>query len=370
MKIAIDARPAEKSGFGIARYTCGLVGALSRLDDENEYILLVNYDKLAPLVQRKKNLSLYKIGSKWMGLGEQLELPAVLNKLKPDLFHATSFVAPLFYADKQVITIHDMIHLLFPEHYGIKQRFYYNFVMKKLMHAAAQVIAVSESTRKDILSYYKVGPEKVHVIYNGLDDNFKRIDDVDQITKFKKSRLLPERFVLYVGNRKKHKNLNGIFKAFAQFKKEASNDFHLVISGNRDDRILSLAAELGISKWLVFAGQIGDEAMPLLYNSAALLLCLSFHEGFGYPPLEAMACGVPVIVSAVSSLPEVVGSAGILVDPFDDRESARMITKVLTDKTLAAELSKEGITRAKEFSWDKCARETIAVYKKALTKRS
>jgi glycosyltransferase involved in cell wall biosynthesis len=362
MKIAIDARPAEKERFGIAKYTYELIMALKDIPTGHDYVLLVNTNKLADFVVQQKNFRLYKIKSKWLGLGEQFEIPLALKKIRPDVFHATSFVVPVWQVVPTIVTIHDLIHLIFPEHYGLKHKIYFRLILKSILSRTQKIIAVSKSTKRDLINWYGIENQKIVVIYHGVSNQFRPIDDPRQIDIFKRQHSLPERFILYIGNRKRHKNLKGLFRAFANFKKFDKDQYYLVISGEQDHETEKLAGESGVKDWLVYTGKVLENELPLLYNSASLFVFLSLYEGFGLPPLEAMACGVPVIASNVSSLPEVVGEGGILVNPMETEQVGRLMQNVLTNSSLAEELKIKGLRQAANFTWEKCAMQTLEAY--------
>ncbi|MBU1626489.1 glycosyltransferase family 4 protein, partial [bacterium] len=358
----IDARMVSDQSFGIDRYVCNLVKNLAEIDIENKYTILVQNDILHRSISNA-NFELKYTQIKWLSPQEQVRLPLLLKKIRPDVFHAPSFVAPWFPVCKTILTIHDLIHLLFPEHYGLKQRIYYKFFIKRLISSAFKVITDSISTRNDLVAHYGIDQAKIKVIYLAADSIFRPLPEVDRIDRFKKTNGLPEKFILYVGNRKKHKNVRTLFEAFRIFKKNDQAGYSLVISGTKDESTIKQAKDLGIEDWLVYAGDVKDEALPLLYNAACLFVFPSLYEGFGFPPLEAMACGIPVIASNASSLPEVVGEAGITINPCDVNALSRAISKVLASKELQKNMRQMALDRAKMFSWAKCAKETLAVYK-------
>jgi glycosyltransferase involved in cell wall biosynthesis len=348
-----------EGNFGIASYVRGLTHALAQIDKENKYTVLVNNAVLSGSITAD-NFSFLRTNIKWMSLQEQWQLPRLLKSLKPDLFHATSFVVPLWHKGRTVITIHDLIHAVFPQYYGLLQKIYYDFILKNALKRACAIIADSGSTKNDLVSYFGIKADQIRVIHLAASDQFKLLSDVN-----KKAADLPDKFILYVGSRKKYKNLSGLFEAFGQFKLNDQQGYHLVISGEIDLETKVLAERSGIKDWLVYAGRREGSALVNAYNAASLFVFPSLYEGFGLPPLEAMACGTPVITSNVSSLPEVVGQAAILVDPNNIQELAGAMNKVLNDPTLAADLRQKVLARAHEFSWGKCARETLEVYRSA-----
>jgi len=362
MQVVIDARMVDSKGFGLGRYVYNLLKNLIKIDQANQYTLLVNDDFLAPLVANASNFNLLKVNIPWLSVFEQIKIPWVIRKLKPDLFHATSFSAPMLQPYPTIVTICDLIHLVFPEHYSLLHKFYFKFFLKKVLNKAKRVITISECSKRDIISHYNIPQEKVTVTYLAVEESFQPIGEQDKINDFKQRMGLPKRFILYVGTRKKHKNIAGLIKAYSLLPRE---DCFLVLSGSMDQALLDLIKKYKVEDRVVCIGKIEDSELPLLYNAADLFVFPSRYEGFGLPPLEAMACGVPVVTSNAASLPEVVGDAARLVDPDNSKEMAMAMSKVLNQENLRKELIQKGIMRARLFSWEKCARETLNLYKEA-----
>lgn len=254
-----------------------------------------------------------------------------------DIFHSSDWVQPPTKA-KKITTYHDVVPIKFPEWSDprivrVHQR-RLELVEKEIDH----VIAVSEATKKDLLEVTKIPAEKITVIYEGVDPDFQPID-AEKVEAFRQKMGLPEKFVLAMGGVGKRRNLQRV--------KEATEGYELVITGETISRVKR-------------------EEMPLLYNAAEVLLYPSFYEGFGLPIIEAMACGTPVITSNVSSMPEVGGKAALYVDPNDVAEIKTCLNEVMTDPKTHQHLTAEGLKRAKEFNWEKCAEQTIELYKRLL----
>lgn len=244
-------------------------------------------------------------------------------------------------------------------------------MQKKKQKKADKIIAVSESTKQDLIDLYKINTKKIKVIYSGVGEEFRKIS-VSQFPSFpvsiKNKYHLPDKFVLYFGTIEPRKNIVGLIRAFELLKEKNKDfeEFYLVIAGGRgwlDKKIFKAAKESKYASHIIFTGFVNPEDKVYLYNLAALFVYPSFFEGFGFPPLEAMACGVPTITSANSSLPEVVGDSAIMVDPYDIEELTWAMELVLVDDNLKRELSRRGLERAKMFSWDKCAEETLSLIK-------
>ncbi len=361
MRIVIDARMVASKNYGIGRYMYNLIENLIPLASRDEFTLLVNDDFLRPLVGRAPNFELLNVNIKWLSLAEQFRLPRVLGRLRPDLFHAASFAVPLVQPCRTVATIYDLIHLVFPEHYTLLHRLYFRLVLPRALRRAAKVITISRCSRGDLVSYYGLPENKIAIVYPAVEEKFRPAGDRRALADFKRRHRLPDRFVLYVGNRKRHKNLAGLLAAFAKLGPEARSH-RLVLSGRPDEATALLAGRYGIADRLAYAPDVSDDELPLLYGAADVFVFPSLYEGFGLPPLEALACGTPTVVSNTSALPEVVGAAALQADPCDPDGLAAAIGRVLSDGDLARRLRELGPRRAAEFSWRKCAEETLAVY--------
>jgi glycosyltransferase involved in cell wall biosynthesis len=233
---------------------------------------------------------------------------------------------------------------------------------------ADKIITVSQNTKDDLVEMFNYNPKKIKVIYNGVDNSYKIIDNKKLISEIKDKYDTGKDFLLYVGNIKPHKNIPVLLKALSNIDKQNK----LVIVGKRDkayDEIFDIIDQNNLEDRIIFTGFVPDKDLILLYNAATLFVYPSLYEGFGLPPLEAMACGTPVITSNVSSLPEVVGYAAITVDPYNINGLAEEINKVLGNEVLQKAMIKKGIERAKEFTWEKTARETIRVYEEVLNQK-
>jgi len=362
MRIAIDARMVSDIKFGIARYVVNLVKAISRVDQKNQYVVLVQNDLLPKIIGVQNNIEYEFTKIKWLSIQDQLLLPLLIRKIRPDVFHATSFVVPLFQPCRTIVTVHDLIHMVFPADYGFQHKLYYQYVFKKALKSADKIIAISKHTKSDLISFLGIEPKKIEVIYEAADEIFKPIKDGVAIREYKKEHKLPDNYILYVGNRKSHKNLPNLFESFRIYKKNDKLNCYLVVTGPADKDILSLAVRHEIENWLVCVDKIDDQKLVLLYNSSQLFVYPSLYEGFGLPPLEAMACGTPVIVSNASSLPEIVADAGILVDARSAENIAEAMACIMSNNALAEEMGQKGLARSKLFSWEKCALETIRIY--------
>ncbi|MFQ5813782.1 MAG: glycosyltransferase family 4 protein, partial [Anaerolineae bacterium] len=299
---------------------------------------------------------------------EQVVQPFALQKERVDLLHALAFVTPLLSPCPSVVTIHDLSFLLYPESFKRSKRFYLSLFTRLSARQARCIIAVSKSTKRDVVRLLGVSPDKVEVVYSGVDDVFHPLAE-DQVAAFRSKRGLPERFILFVGTIEPRKNVTRLIEAFAALRPCDLANLKLVIGGAKGwfyHNVFARVEELGLEGDVVFPGYIPVSELPLWYNAAELFVYPSLYEGFGLPLLEAMACGTPVVAANTSSLPEVVGEVGLTVDPLDVEGLAEAMRRALGDEVLRQEMRDRGLQRAKGFSWTKTAQETVQVYRRAM----
>lgn len=264
-----------------------------------------------------------------------------INKRAPDLFWTPGFMPPISCKCPYIVTVHDLIHLI----YGSQiQVLYYNYVIRPMLKKAAYILTVSEYSRRHILDWSKLPPEKVITVYNAVSHGYKKEGD-----KYSPG----YKYILYAGNKRKHKNLQRLIIAFSRA--ELPDQMRLVITGESTQDLTKLADKLNILNRLVFIGFVAEENMASLYRGAVAVILVSLCEGFGIPLIEGMACGVPVLASNTSALPEVSGGASYLVDPYNVQEIRAGIEKIVNDKALRKELISRGDLRSQEFSWDTTA---------------
>lgn len=273
---------------------------------------------------------------------------------KPDVYFSPGFNPPLWSAAPFVFTIHDLVHLRFAGDYGLRQRIYYESVVRPAVRRAAAILTASEYSKNEILEWVRVPEHKVIVASPGVGPEFTQ--QVEPLP-------LPYEYFLYVGNRKPHKNLARLLGAFAQA--ALGSQVRLVLSGTADRETANMVNRLGLDGRVVFFGDVTEGALPRLYRGAIALIFPSLLEGFGLPPLEAMACGTPVIASNVSSIPEVVGKAGLMVNPYDVEALAEAMRQVSSDASLRASMAARGLEHAKLFSWDETAERVLQVLREA-----
>jgi glycosyltransferase involved in cell wall biosynthesis len=370
MKIAIDVR--KWRDYGIGTYVRNLVRHLARLDKDTTFLLFCNGADESTLRDMAENFVPVVDNSAQYRLREHVSLPLKLRRLGAELLHSPHYVRPLFCPVPSVVTIHDCIHLLFPQYLPNRMAYNYaRFMMGSAIRNSAIVFTVSEASRGDILRFFpETDPEKVHVVPNAIDAELLRDPGEEERERVRERYQLRSRFVLFAGNVKPHKNLERLIRAFARVRgQEGNEDLRLVLIGDDVSRYASLrraADEAGVRQDVRFFGFVPHETLAALYRMATVFAFPSLYEGFGLPPLEAMACGTPVVTSRLSSLPEVVGDGALLVDPYSEDEIAHGIARLLDDQDLRARLVERGLERAATYSWERSVREIHSGYLKAL----
>ncbi|MBI5555105.1 MAG: glycosyltransferase family 4 protein [Elusimicrobia bacterium] len=366
MKLFIDARMLGNSGIG--RYLQNIIEKMDPLVPEIDIqptVFLNSGDEkyLGPLdhtslVYPLSHTNIY-------GLKEQIMLTYYLSAWKPDLVHFPNFNVSLKKKFPFVVTIHDLIYLKYPGACpNIVARFYAAFMIGFACRQAKLIITDSQYSKQDLMNTIHVPEAKIRVIYPAVDPKYQPVKNPrSQLEKYD----LPEKYILYVGNHEKRKNIPGLIAAFGQ--SQAIKEYQLVIAGKKDLRrkeIYQAIKDYQLAEKVHFTGYIREEDLPALYTQAGLLAFPSSYEGFGLPILEAMGCGTPVICSKAASLPEVSGEAAVIIDPADTAGFAKAIDTVLTEQDLRQQLQAKGFQRVKQFTWDTTVKEHIKIYKEAL----
>lgn len=375
MIIGLDARTiGQKNITGVGQVVYHTVKALNQKNIK----CILFYDekpvfKLAEFKQEhiKQVVLLCKSRYIW----EQVLLPLALKKYKPDLYHATwNLGLPLYLSCPAVVTIHDLIPLVLPNFFStLKSKLFsylpYKFFVRYSANKSNVVITDSISSRKDIERILKIPSEKIKVIYIGVNKAFKPDISPDLIHTVKEKYGIKQKYFIYLGGLDKRKNIQGIIKAFTEVLK--LHQVYLVITGSFNDLLKELqllAQSLNVAEKVVFTGYVPEEDLSHLLSGAVALVYPSYYEGFGIPPLEAMACGTPVIASNVSSIPEVVGEAGLLINPGDYLEIAKAMNEILINDNKRQQMIAEGVKRAQNFSWNEMGLQIVEVYKEILCK--
>lgn len=302
----------------------------------------------------------------WRILWEHSAFPLTLWRDRVDLLHATMNVAPWWSPCPTVVTIHDLAYLRYPEVHPRGRRLYLTWLTRLTVRRARAIVAVSAYTRSEVERLLGVPQERIRVIYEGVEARFRPLPP-DQVADFCRRRGL-ERYLLYVGNLEPRKNLSRLVQAYGRV--AADTDADLVLAGARGwgyDDLFRQVERQDLADRVHFPGFVPPEELPLWYNGAEVFVYPSLYEGFGLSPLEAMACGTPVVVSTASSLPEVVGAAGLQVPPEDVTALAAALRRLLDNPALRADLRQRGLRRAQRFSWTTMAQETADLYRRLLS---
>ncbi|WP_406657589.1 glycosyltransferase family 1 protein [Methanolobus sp. ZRKC2] len=360
IKVAINGRDLSKIGGGTKTYLINLLNQFSNMKDENYEFYIVHNN------QAYKNyfsgLIDCFIDEKNPILFDFYHVPLHCRNYDIDVLFAPKNVIPYFVPCKKVVTIHDLAYFM-PElnAYTWKDTFYMKKMIKSSSNRADLIISVSENTKKDIVSILRTKEEKVKAINSGVSSEFKIIKNNQVLDDIRQKYQLNNEFILFTGGITPRKNMLRLIQAFNIISEKVPHDLVLTDVGgwNNKEELRVIEQNDRIRR----LGFIKDEDMPALYNLAGIFAYPSLYEGFGLPLLEAMACGCPVVSSNCSSLPEVVGDAAVMVDPYDIDTLAKAIYEVLVNDNLREELITKGLDRVKEFSWDKCARETLNVLK-------
>jgi len=367
MRIAFDATaiPANRAGAGT--YIYSLVQALAHVDADNEYHVFAKpeyADEFGPLGPNFRLVRVPLASTPRRLLWEQAALPRALKALGADLLHSPHYTTPRLAPCPVVATFHDMTYLLTPELHPRFHRRFFPPMMRASARRAARILNISESTRRDMLRLLPITAGKATTTLLAAGPVFRVAPAGEVAEACARFGLTPGRFLLYVGVLEPRKNVPLLLQAYARIAARFP-DSPLVIAGKKGwmyEEIFAQVSALGLSNRVVFTGYVAEEDLPRLYGGARAFVYPSRYEGFGLPVLEAMQCGCPVVTSDVSSMPEVAGDAALLIDPDDAGGLADALARVLTDDALVADLSRRGIARAAGFSWERCARETRAVY--------
>lgn len=374
MRITLDLSPWVHHHAGLGRYAGELASALARIAPDNEYIGLYHSARAValkpppcfrlvrvPLDAKPWRLSV--LGAYYAHVPLDRWLPPT------DLFHGTDHLLPPLHRARTVFTIHDLIFRFFPQYHLPLNRWFLTLMLPRFMQRADAVIAVSEQTRRDVVRLMNIPEERIRVIYEGVDAAFRPISDAAWLERVRSALDLPARFILFFSTIEPRKNLVTLLEAYAALLQQDATLPPLVVAGRKGwlyENTLKRVETLGLENQVRLIGWVRGTDVPALFNLAELFVFPSLYEGFGLPPLEAMACGTPVISSSASSLPEVVGDAGILFAPRDAAALAQAVRRVLDDASLRQALRQKGIQRAAGFTWARTARETLAVYERVL----
>jgi len=345
---------------GIARYVYELLRCLAVTPSEHEFFLVVN--SRSPLEKESwpANFHLEYVRANWISFREQWELPRLLRRIRADLFHAPSFVAPIVCPCRLVMTIHDLNHLVLPQFYTPLHQFYYQFFVRSCIRRSEYILTVSNFSKTEIVRTLHLDPEKVFVTYNGVSSTYQPVTDREYLRYVRDLYELPEQFILCVSNNKPHKNVHQLVRAYCF----SDLKIPLVLACAFDRSILRIAESFGKKHLIFFSKFIEEGHLPAVYSLTHLFVYPSTYEGFGLPPLEALSCGAPVVVARSSSLPEVVGEHAIFTNPFDHQDIARALEEGVRNESLRKNLRDYGVHHARRYAWSTMAAQTLAIYER------
>lgn len=366
MRVALDAIPLVAAKTGIGHYTDALATELARIHSDHEYILVSPFDFALPAPGvippnlSRMFLPVRSVFRRWWLIG----LPAFLQISPFDIFHGTNYCIPIFAPCPTVVTIHDLSLFRRSSTHEDENVRRGKRRIPLMVRRATRIIAPSEWTRREILEHFQVDPALVRVIPEGARREMRPLPSEECAEVLRKHGITTP-YLLFVGTIEPRKNLPILLRAYDELLRATPHRPKLILCGGngwKNEEVYRLVEELKLKEMVRFLGYVGDEDLPALYSAADCFLYPSVYEGFGLPPLEAMACGVPVITSDASSLPEVVGENGLTHSPHDYLGLTTLIARILGDKGTSDHYRQAGLDRSRIFSWDRAARETQALY--------
>ncbi len=367
MRICLDARKLWDSGVGT--YIRGLLDGLHDINAEIEWDFIVrpgdeNYARFSQLKNR-----LHTSKAREYSLSELFSISKIANRTSTDFFHAPHYVVPLNLKLPFVVTIHDLIHLRFPQYFSAHKRAYARWMFRRVCKDARRILTVSQCTKRDLISEFGTPEEKISVCYVGVSRSYSVPVYEEEISQFIGEYSLPKDYLLFIGNLKPHKNVSGLIEAWAKLPDSVRPVLLIVGEGKKYRLSLERRIQsLGRAKEVFFTGSLPEDSMRPLYRCATACVQPSWYEGFGSPPLEAMASGIPVAVSNRGSLPEIASDAALVFDPGDAESFRHALEKILTDQDLRRSLMEKGLRRAQEFTWERTALMTLQTYREIIQK--
>jgi glycosyltransferase involved in cell wall biosynthesis len=372
MRIGIEAqRILRPKKHGMDVVAIELIRNLQAIDTKNEYVIFSRNGVKDNAVNETANFHLQKFSSFTYADWEQVKLPKVIKEKDLDLLHCTANTAPLFSSVPLILTLHDIIYL---ENMDFKGTAYQNlgnlyrrFVVPKIVKKCSLVLTVSEFEKNNIQQKLHLPEDKVQVLYNGVSPQFTNAYAAQQLEEFRRQYRLPSQYILFLGNTAPKKNTLNVIKAYVDYCLAQQSAIPLVLLDYKKELVVKILTELKQPQLInrfIFPGYVPHHQMPLMYNAATLFLYPSLRESFGLPILEAMACGVPVLTSTTSSMPEVAGDAALLVNPFNYKEISGGMEGLMQDDSLRACLKERGLQRAKQFTWRVSAEKLLSIYER------
>ncbi|NMM47234.1 glycosyltransferase family 4 protein [Marinigracilibium pacificum] len=370
MRIAIEAqRLFRPKKHGMEVVTLELIKAMQELGPSDEIRVFIKDDKDDQCLHNSNNVIIHKTSSHNYPYWEQVLLPKLVGKFKPDILHCTSNTGPLIGGTPIILTLHDIIYLESINFDGTPyQNFgniYRRFIVPQIVSKAKKIITVSEFEKEKIIKKLNLPEDKISVVYNAKSEKFKKIDDLDLLESFKVAHNLPDKFILFLGNTAPKKNTPSMIKAYCEYLERSSNGLKMVVLDLKEEVLNKILADQGFNKfreYFVLPGYIRASEMPLIYNLAELYVYPSLRESFGLPIVEAMACNTPVITSNTSSMPEVAGGAAKLIDPFNHSTITEALLELADNEEKKEDLKIQGLKRSSFFSWENAAGQMLKYY--------
>ncbi len=373
MRVAIDAHMVGEQETGNETYTLNLVRALLALPAEargdSEILLYTPYpERLRARLTPEATVTIRRIRPAAAPLRIPFGMPLAAARDRLNLLHVT-YIAPPLGACPRVVSVHDISYEFYPAYFSPRDRLMLRALVPFSLRRAARIITISEYSRREIITRYRLPPERVSVTYLAAAEDYRPVRDRSILAALRDHYGLAERYVLALGNLQPRKNLARLVDAYVGLRRAGQlAGVQLVLAGKaqwRESELFTAVRQSGLEGEILFPGYVADGDLPALYSGALAFVYPSLYEGFGLPPLEAMACGTPVICSNAASLPEVVGAAALTVPPADTDALARTLAQVVNTPELGNDLRHKGLRRAAGFSWRRCAEETLAVYREA-----
>jgi glycosyltransferase involved in cell wall biosynthesis len=367
MRIGVEGRTLQGRRYGVARYLTNLLRELVGIDEENEYLVYLS-EPIEPLEFSADNLSTTVLSGRGPSLAwRHLLLPRRMRRDEIDLHFSPAYFLPLIKVCPSIVVVHDLTFKVHPEWFARDWRMRFDELFWREVRKADRILTVSEHSKKDIVRFLGVEPGRVTAIPEAADGRFRKLEDERLLAAVREKYGLPERFVLTVGAIHTRRNLERLIEALALAREQAGVEAFLMIIGTPAEfsppvDIPGTAERCGLADRVLHVEYVSEEDLLLLYNASGLFAYPSIYEGFGLPVIEAMACGVPVVCSDVTSIPEVAGDAALYFDPEKTEEIAEAISLALTDAAVRKRLESAGPERASLFSWKRTARETLEVF--------
>ena len=376
MKIAIEGqRLFRRKKHGMDMVALELIRNLQLIDHENEYVIFVKPDEDDQVIQETPNFKIVKLDGGFYPLWEQIALPKAAAREGCDILHCTSNTAPIFSYIPVVDTLHDIIYM---EHSYLKilqgsgtpyQKFgnvYRKLIVPRIVRKSRKIITVSHFEKNRIADFFGMkGDPRLTAVYNGVGEHFKPVTDRGELTRVKEKYHLPDHFFFFLGNTDPKKNTKGTLKAYADFVKQTNSEMQLLMLDYDQNELKKMLSEIGAPELIGrihLTGYVVNTDLPAIYSQCGVFLYPSLRESFGIPILEAMGCGVPVITSNTSSMPEIAGDAALIIDPYKPEEITAAMIQLTSDNTLRGSKIKLGYERAALFSWKAMAENVLKIY--------